>query len=291
MQPRQRDRHGHVAPPGRAAPLRCSKAQLHKMEDQMACSPCSLDTVLRLPLASNELLSLGLSGLSPQQRAPHAAAQVQPSPQQRTPDMALLDFPISEEEMEWLVALSYEDAPSSVGSGTPAVRTGPAAAETVSTSTTVTTLMPQQEVQQMHPNDVMVPCTAFTGLPASQAEAAAGAGQCDNNAAWIADAAASSAGEMIKLRPLHAIYVPNLSTFLVRWYDDLCILQVWQCRCQGSKGCCRACGCGVAKYSQVTLAVKCLRHPSRACTGTLHQSCSSDACCGSPPQMPPLLQK
>ena len=173
----------------------------------MACSPCILDSVLRLPSADNELLSMGVSALSPQHRAPHAAAQVQPSSEQQTPDMALLDFAISEEEMEWLVALSHGDATSSVGSGTPAA--GPVvAAEAALASTIVTAPMPQQEVQQMHPSDLMVPCTSFTGLTASQADAAAGAAaECDNNCAWVADVAASPVGESTNLRLSRAIKV------------------------------------------------------------------------------------
>jgi hypothetical protein len=241
------------------------------MEERIAYSPCSLDSVVNLSLADNELVSLGLSGLSPQERAPHAAAQVQPSPGQRTPDMGLLDFPISEEEMEWLVALSYGEDPTSVGSGTPAVGTGPAAAEAASTSTTVTAPTPQQEAQQMRFNDLMVPCTASTGLTASQAEAA----ECDNNVAWVADAAATSAGESIMLRLLQAIHTPTVLGFLLRWHDVTTfhhILQVWQRHCQGIKGCCRGCGSGVARCSQVTFAVGYAGHPPTVCTCFLHQS-------------------
>lgn len=165
------------------------------MGDHTACSPCNFEALLALPSPGNDLLSLGLPGASPQQRAPHAAGQVQPPAGQRTPDMASLSFAISEEEMEWLVALTEGDGAASHGNAAAAA----AAAEAASTSTTMTAPEAQQDAQQMHPVDQRLlhsvnsepgPLTA-----AGASAAAAAAADAANNAAWAADAAAASTGQ------------------------------------------------------------------------------------------------
>lgn len=161
------------------------------MGDQIACSPCSFEALLSLPSPGNELLSLGLPASSPQQQAPLPhAAQVQASAAQRTPEMASLNCPISEEEMEWLVALAEEDvaAPASCCGWAAA-----APAEAASTSATATA-PGQQDAQHMQLVDQRLLQSAPSEPGVSIPSPAAAAAEAANNAAWAADTTAASTG-------------------------------------------------------------------------------------------------
>ena len=137
---------------------------------------------------------------------------------------------------------------------------------------TVTAPMQQHDVQHTQLNDLMVPRTAFTGLTASQLEAAAGAAESDNNVAWVADVAASSSGESVRWS---VAFTRHSNDWCVGTMTRVCTVQVWQC--WGSRACYRGCGSGVTTYSQVTFTVWCAGHPSRTCARSLHESCSAHA--------------
>lgn len=175
------------------------------MVDTAACSPCNFEALLALPSPGDELLSLGLPSIA-SPHAPHAAGQVQPAEEQRTPDATSLNFIISDEEMQWLVALTDEDG---IAPDAAAAAASAAAAQPLATSAAMAAAaapLPQQE-QPMQLLDQRLLHSAASMPDLSSASAASAAADVINNACWAVELeprhAVAAGGNLIAIEELH----------------------------------------------------------------------------------------